>query len=193
MKSDKFVFQKPMKPIVILDTTQFQLTIKRLCYQIIENHDTFENSALIGLQPRGIYVANRLQKELGSILGHSIQTGALDITFYRDDFRRKDKPLIPSVTNLDFSIENKRVILIDDVLFTGRTVRAGLDALMAYGRPSEVELLTFIDRRFTRNIPIQANYIGKSVDTIATERVEVKWEEVEHKDEVVLFTEKENE
>lgn len=193
MKSDKFVFQKPMKPIVILDTTQFQLTIKRLCYQIIENHDSFENSALIGLQPRGIYVANRLQKELESILGHSIQTGALDITFYRDDFRRKDKPLIPSVTNLDFSIENKRVILIDDVLFTGRTVRAGLDALMAYGRPSEVELLTFIDRRFTRNIPIQANYIGKSVDTIATERVEVKWEEVEHKDEVVLFTEKENE
>ena len=193
MKSDKFAFQKPMKPIVILDTTQFQLTIKRLCYQIIENHDTFENSALIGLQPRGIYVANRLQKELETILKRPIQTGALDITFYRDDFRRKDKPLIPSVTNLDFSIENKRVVLIDDVLFTGRTVRAGLDALMAYGRPSEVELLAFIDRRFTRNIPIQANYIGKSIDTIATERVEVKWEEVEHKDEVVLFTAKDNE
>lgn len=193
MKSDKFVSQKLMKPIVILDTTQFQLTIKRLCYQIIENHDSFENSALIGLQPRGIYVANRLKKELEAILGTPVQTGALDITFYRDDFRRKDKPLIPSVTNLDFSIENKRVVLIDDVLFTGRTVRAGLDALMAYGRPSEVELLAFIDRRFTRNIPIQANYIGKSVDTIATERVEVKWEEVEHKDEVVLFTAKENE
>jgi len=193
MKSDKFVFQKPMKPNIILDTTQFQLTIKRLCYQIIENHDTFENSALIGLQPRGIYVANRLKKELEEILGHEVQTGALDITFYRDDFRRKDKPLIPSVTNLDFSIENKRVVLVDDVLFTGRTVRAGLDALMAYGRPSEVELLAFIDRRFSRNIPIQPNYIGQSVDTIATERVEVKWEEVENKDEVVLFTEKENE
>lgn len=181
-----------MKPSVIVNSKQFQLTIKRLCYQLIENHNDFSNSAIIGLQPRGIYLANRLKQVLKEISGIDVQTGALDITFYRDDFRRGERPLIPSVTNLDFSIENKKVILVDDVLYTGRTVRAGLDALMAYGRPGEVELMTFIDRRFSRNIPIQANYVGKSVDTIQTERVLVNWLETEGKDEVILYTEKEN-
>ena len=123
-----------------------------------------------------------------NICQKEILTGSLDITFFRDDFRRKDTPLIPSVTNLDFSVENKKVVLIDDVLFTGRTVRSGLDAIMTFGRPSKVELLTLIERRFSHHIPIRADYIGKSIDTIESERVTVNWEEVDGLDQVILHT-----
>jgi pyrimidine operon attenuation protein/uracil phosphoribosyltransferase len=122
------------------------------------------------------------------ILGHEIQAGNLDITFHRDDFRRRETPLLPSITNIDFSIENKRIILIDDVLFTGRTIRAGLDALLTFGRPSQVQLLALIDRRFSRDLPIQADYIGKTVDTLTSERVAVEWKESEGQDQILLFT-----
>ncbi len=177
-----------MKTSEVLNSLQFEHTIRRLCYQLIENHNDFSNSALIGLQPNGIYVANLLKKELSSICGIDVLTGSLDITFYRDDFRRNDTPLIPSVTNLDFSIENKKVVLIDDVLFTGRTVRSGLDAIMAYGRPSIVELLTLIERRFSHHIPLRPDYIGKSIDTLQEERVKVTWKENDEKDSVILHT-----
>jgi len=177
-----------MKPIIILNKKEFELTIRRLCFQLIENHDDFSNTAVIGLQPRGVFLANRLKLELEKIIGKEIQCGALDITFFRDDFRRKDVPLIPSVNNMDFSLENKRVVLVDDVLYTGRTVRAGLDAILSYGRPSQVELMAFVDRRFSRNLPIQPDYIGKSVDAIETERVAVKWNEIDDEDQVILFT-----
>lgn len=177
-----------MKTSEILNSLQFSHTIRRLCYQLIENHNDFSNSAIIGLQPNGIYVAERIKKELEIICKKDILTGSLDITFYRDDFRRKDKPLIPSVTNLDFSIENKKVIIMDDVLFTGRTVRSGLDAIMAYGRPAQVELLALIERRFSHHIPIRADYIGKSIDTIQAERVTVNWEDIDGKDQVILHT-----
>jgi pyrimidine operon attenuation protein/uracil phosphoribosyltransferase len=130
---------------------------------------------------------------LESILGKEVQCGNLDITFYRDDFRRREKPMIPSITNIDFSIENKRVILVDDVLYTGRTIRSGLDALLTFGRPSKVELLALIDRRFSRDLPIQADYIGKTVDTLISERVSVEWKETEGEDKVVLFTKESNE
>ncbi|MDG2369618.1 MAG: bifunctional pyr operon transcriptional regulator/uracil phosphoribosyltransferase PyrR [Flavobacteriales bacterium] len=177
-----------MKTSEVLNSLQFSHTIRRLCYQLIENHNDFSNSALIGLQPNGIYVTNRIKKELENICQKEILTGSLDITFFRDDFRRKDTPLIPSVTNLDFSVENKKVVLIDDVLFTGRTVRSGLDAIMTFGRPSKVELLTLIERRFSHHIPIRADYIGKSIDTIESERVTVNWEEVDGLDQVILHT-----
>ena len=135
-----------MEKQVILNEIELKLTLSRLCYQLIENHDTFENTVLLGLQPRGIHVLYRLKTELEKILGHEVTCGNLDITFYRDDFRRRENPLIPSVTNIDFIIENKNVVLIDDVLYTGRTIRAGLDALLAFGRPKKVELFYIIER-----------------------------------------------
>lgn len=173
---------------VILHPKQVELTINRLCYQLIENHNSFENTVIIGLQPRGIHVVTRLKKRLEEILSKEIKCGNLDITFYRDDFRRREKPLIPSVTNINFSIENKQIVLVDDVLFTGRTIRSGLDALLAFGRPKSVELLCMIDRRFKRHLPIQADYVGKTVDSLISERVSVEWQEVEGEDRVVLFS-----
>lgn len=182
-----------MERQVILNTKHFDLTIKRLCYQLIETHNDFSNSVLIGLQPRGVNVVARLKERLEAVLGHEIVCGNLDITFYRDDFRRREAPLIPSATNIDFVIENKNVVLIDDVLYTGRTIRSGLDALLAFGRPEKVELLTMIDRRFKRDLPIQADYVGKTVDTLISERVSVEWKEIEGEDKVVLFTPESNE
>ncbi|MDX1446143.1 MULTISPECIES: bifunctional pyr operon transcriptional regulator/uracil phosphoribosyltransferase PyrR [Lishizhenia] len=177
-----------MEKQVILNSKHFELTLNRLCYQLIESHNDFSNSVLIGLQPRGVKVLDRLKAMLENITGHSIACGTLDITFYRDDFRRRERPPIPSATNIDFSIENKRIVLIDDVLYTGRTIRSGLDALLAFGRPSEVELLTLVDRRFKRHLPIQADYVGKTVDTLISERVSVEWKEIEGEDKVVLYT-----
>ncbi|SFT74116.1 pyrimidine operon attenuation protein / uracil phosphoribosyltransferase [Lishizhenia tianjinensis] len=182
------LYLSPMEKQVILNSKHFELTLNRLCYQLIESHNDFSNSVLIGLQPRGVKVLDRLKAMLENITGHSIACGTLDITFYRDDFRRRERPPIPSATNIDFSIENKRIVLIDDVLYTGRTIRSGLDALLAFGRPSEVELLTLVDRRFKRHLPIQADYVGKTVDTLISERVSVEWKEIEGEDKVVLYT-----
>ena len=177
-----------MERQVILNSEHFELTIKRLCYQLIENHNDFSNTVLIGLQPRGINVLTRVKEHLESILGKEVLCGDLDITFFRDDFRRREVPLIPSATNIDFVIENKNVVIIDDVLYTGRTIRSGLDALLAFGRPEQVELMVMIDRRFQRDLPIQADYVGKTVDTLISERVSVEWKEIEGEDKVVLFT-----
>jgi len=177
------------QPRVILDSKQFELTINRLCYQLIENHDDFSNSALIGLQPRGIHLSRRLHQRLIEMTGNkSILQGSLDITFFRDDFRKKAQPIIPEATNLDFSIEDRKVILVDDVLFTGRTIRAGMDALLAFGRPQLVELLVLTDRRYTRHLPIMPNYTGKTVNTTVSERVSVEWKETDGKDRVRLYT-----
>jgi pyrimidine operon attenuation protein/uracil phosphoribosyltransferase len=177
-----------MEKRVVLNSEHFEITLQRLASQLKENHQNFEDTVLIGLQPRGIQLLERLKIILEKDLNKSLQCGQLDITFYRDDFRRREQPLIPSVTNIDFIIENKNVVLMDDVLFSGRTIRAGLDALLAFGRPNKVELLTFIDRRFKRHLPIQADYIGKVVDTLTDERVSVEWKDIEGEDKVVLFT-----
>ena len=180
-----------MKPVTIVNHQLFELILNRLCYQLIENHNDFSETVIIGLQPRGIYLANRLKQSLEKITGNTqLQFGALDITFYRDDFRRRDVPLLPSVTNIDFTIENKKVVLVDDVLYTGRTVRAGFDALLAFGRPQKIEFLALVDRRFTRQIPIQPDYVGKWIDTISTERVSVEWKETEGEDKVILYSPK---
>src|SRR5690606_4681505 len=127
---------------------------------------------------------NRIKLILEEITNQEVTCGQLDITFYRDDFRRREKPLIPSVTNIDFIIEGKKVVLVDDVLFTGRTIRSSFDALMAFGRPKSVELVTIIDRRFKRELPISADYVGKYIDTLQSEKVSVEWKEIEGEDKV---------
>ncbi|AFD05802.1 bifunctional pyr operon transcriptional regulator/uracil phosphoribosyltransferase PyrR [Solitalea canadensis] len=174
----------------LLSSPKFDLTIKRLCYQLIENHTNFSNTAIIGLQPRGVFLANRIHEELKKILPKAnIDFGNLDITFFRDDFRRRESPLVPNSTNINFIIEGKKVILVDDVLYTGRTIRAGMDAMLAYGRPQKVELLVLVDRRFSREIPIEPNYIGIQVDSIASQNVRVSWKETDDNDKIELITE----
>jgi len=175
-----------VKPKIILEGKQFEVTLLRLCHQLIENHNDFKDSVIIGLQPRGIYLANRIAAELRKILKNKkINCGNLDITFFRDDFRKKE--LIPNSTNIDFIIEDKNVILVDDVLFTGRTIRAGLDAMLAFGRPQDVELLVLVDRRFSRNVPIQAKYTGMVIDSIESQNVKVEWKELDGKDRITLL------
>jgi pyrimidine operon attenuation protein/uracil phosphoribosyltransferase len=177
-----------MEPRIILSEKAFKLTITRLCHQLIEVHNNFSDTVILGLQPRGILLATRIHKELSEILKtDKLKLGALDTTFYRDDFRKKE--LIPSATEIDFIIEDKNVVLVDDVLFTGRTVRAGLDAMLAFGRPKDVELLVLVDRRLSRHLPIQAKYVGKTVDSITEEKVKVEWKEIEGHDKVWITKE----
>lgn len=175
-----------MKPRILLEKERFDITIKRLCHQLIEVHNDFSNTVIIGLQPRGTLLARRIQKELQLILKNKkVNCGDLDVTFYRDDFRKKE--LIPNRTNIDFIIEEKNVILVDDVLYTGRTIRAGLDAMLAFGRPKDVELLVLVDRRFSRHVPIQAKYTGITIDSISSQNVKVEWKESDKVDKITLL------
>ncbi|MEO9531597.1 MAG: bifunctional pyr operon transcriptional regulator/uracil phosphoribosyltransferase PyrR [Crocinitomicaceae bacterium] len=177
-----------MEKRTILNSKHVEITLKRLASQLKENHQDFQNTVLIGLQPRGIHVLERLKEILEADLKQELTCGQLDITFYRDDFRRTEQPLIPSVTNIDFIIEDKKVVLIDDVLFTGRSIRSGLDALLAFGRPKQVELLILIDRQFERHLPIQPDYTGKAVNTLKSEVVVVEWSQHTGEDKVILCT-----
>jgi len=166
---------------------QLQITIERLSHQLLENHLDFSDTVLIGMQPRGIYLSNRIFSKLNELLpGANIPYGKLDITFYRDDFNTSAELHVAQETDISFSLENKKVILIDDVLYTGRTIRAGLDALLDFGRPEAVELLVLIDRRFSRELPIQPDYVGMNVDSVAAQKVKVLWKEQDKKDEVIL-------
>ena len=177
-----------MRPVTLLDSKAFGLTVTRLCHQLIEDHGDLANTALIGIQPRGVLLGKRLKKELQGILKREdITYGELDITFHRDDFRERSVTAAPSSTDLDFSLDGMHVVLIDDVLFRGRTVRAALDALLSFGRPASVQLLVLIDRRFSRELPIQPDYVGRWVDSIADQRVTVEWRETEGKDRVLIL------
>jgi pyrimidine operon attenuation protein / uracil phosphoribosyltransferase len=170
----------------ILSEQQLSITIRRLAQQILENHLDISNSVFLGIQPRGIYVSDRIVEEIRQQVGQQpIQYGKLDITFYRDDIRKALH--VANQTDIPFSLENKNVVLIDDVLYTGRTIRAGLDALLSFGRPAKVELCVLIDRRFSRELPIQADYIGRSIDSIISQKVKVYWTEKDGRDEVVLM------
>lgn len=178
-----------MKPVTLLASKAFGLTVTRLCHQLIEDHGKLEGVALIGLQPRGVLLARRLRDELRRIIGQQHHAyGELDITFHRDDFRHRSTTATPSATALDFDLEGRKVVLVDDVLYTGRSIRAGLDALLAFGRPASVHLLVLIDRRFSRELPIQSDYVGKWVDSIGDQRVTVEWKETDGQDRVILHT-----
>lgn len=179
-----------LQPRLILDNKKLNLTINRLCYQLIENHKDFSSTAIIGIQPRGVHLADRINKRLKEITGLEIEYGLLDISFYRDDYRHAEKKIEPKPTTIRFSTEGKKVVLIDDVLFSGRTVRAAMEALLDHGRPSKVELLVLVDRRFTREYPIQPDYVGKAVDSLTTERVKVEWKETQGTDQIWLVAAK---
>ncbi|MEM0997251.1 MAG: bifunctional pyr operon transcriptional regulator/uracil phosphoribosyltransferase PyrR [Bacteroidota bacterium] len=162
----------------ILDEKKLEVTLLRLCHQLIENHGDFANSALLAIQPRGVYLGRRIYGLLRKLRPElEIPYGELDVTFYRDDFRRKKEPLLASATKVDFYLEEKRIILIDDVLYTGRTVRAAMDAMLTMGRPQSVELLALVDRKRMRELPIEAVYIGLQVDTMDSEKVIVRLKE----------------
>ena len=181
-----------MTPKKILNANELSTILHRLCFQLIEDHNDFSETVLVGIQPRGVQLANRLLKLLAdNDKNNKIDLGLLDITFFRDDFRRNEKSLKASDTKLDFSIENKTIILIDDVLFTGRSIRAALDALQSYGRPKSVQLLALIDRRFSRELPIQPDYCGIQVDSRLNEKVKVNWNENDGEDSVYLIKNKE--
>lgn len=176
-----------MSQKTLLTSREVNIILHRLACQLIEKHLDFSNTVLIGLQPRGRFLAQRIKQILEmEYQVPSIQLGLLDITFFRDDFRRSDKPLEANKTEIDFLVENKKVVFIDDVLYTGRSIRAALTAIQSFGRPAEIELLVLIDRRFSRNLPIQPDYRGRQVDAINDEKVKVCWTENEGEDKVYL-------
>ena len=169
----------------ILTQKQIELTVKRLAQQILENHLNLENTVIIGIQPRGIFLSDRIVDELKRLIpADKILYGKLDITFYRDDIRKELK--LANATQIPFSTAGKNIVMIDDVLWTGRTIRSALDALIDFGRPTKIELCVLIDRRFSRELPIQADYIGRAIDTFPSQKVFVRWKENAGADEVIL-------
>lgn len=179
-----------MSPKVLLSNKKIEVILNRLACQLIEKHKDLSNVVLVGLQPRGIFLLDRLVSLLQNHYGiEKVIFGKLDITFFRDDFRRFDKTLSASSTKMDVTIEDKSVVIIDDVLYTGRSIRAALTALDNYGRPSDIQLLVLIDRRFSRDLPIQPDYIGEQVDALQGDRVNVEWK-AENKEDVVYIEKK---
>lgn len=177
-----------MSQKVLLTSKEVNIILHRLACQLIEKHLDFSDTILVGIQPRGIYLAERLRNLLeNEYCISNIALGYLDITFFRDDFRRTDKPLEANKTQMTFLVENKKVIFIDDVLYTGRSIRSALTAIQSFGRPSEIELLVLIDRRFSRHLPIQPDYRGRQVDAINNEKVKVNWKEQDGEDGVFLI------
>ena len=171
----------------IVSSNQFGIMIERLAHQLIENHGDFSNTILVGIQPRGVEFTKRILEKLNQISNNNIQSGNLDITFFRDDFGRRDNPIEAQELDMNVSVEGKRVVLIDDVLFTGRSIRSAMDALLSFGRPKQVELMVLIDRRLTRHLPIQPNYVGRTVDTILEEKVIVRWKSSQSEDKIILI------
>ena len=175
---------------VILEYQQVDLILTRICHELVEQHGDFKNTAFIALQPRGIFLGNALRNKLKELFDITVPYGELDTTFHRDDFRRTNKPLIPNAMNISFDVEEKDIVFIDDVLYTGRSIRAALDAINDFGRPASVELVTLINRKYKREVPIQPDYIGDQIDSRTDDYVKVEWKE--NKCKVWIITDKAN-
>jgi pyrimidine operon attenuation protein / uracil phosphoribosyltransferase len=183
-------------PRVLLDEESMRRTLSRIAHEIIERNDDLESVALVGIHTRGVPIANRLRRLVEERTGEDVALGQLDITFHRDDVHvragrspRRPQPLVRE-TKLDFELEGRTVILVDDVLYTGRTIRAAIDALFEYGRPERVQLAVLADRGH-RELPIRPDYVGKNLPTGRNERVQVELVEVDEVDRVVLVAERE--
>jgi len=172
----------------IISHQKFDIVLRRLCHQLMENYQDFENSCIIGIQPRGTVLSDCLVSMLQSEFNVPvIEYGQLDITFYRDDYRDRTKMLLASETKMNFIVEGKKVLLVDDVLYTGRSIHAAMTALQHYGRPGHIELMTFVDRRFNRDFPIQANYLGLTVDALDEAYVKLRWNEQKTSASVFIY------
>jgi len=170
---------------IILDAADIDRIMTRISHEILEKHKGADNLTLIGIHTRGVYLAKRIQSTIAGIEGISIPTGDMDITLYRDDWTRISHHPIVQATDITFSVDGKQIILIDDVLFTGRTIRAAMDAIIDFGRPDRIELAVLVDRGH-RELPIQANYVGKLIETRLSETVNVLLAEHDGKDQVVI-------
>ena len=172
---------------VVMDADRIGRTLTRIAHEIVERNKGVEDLALIGVRTRGVPIARRLARTLKEISGHDIPTGALDVTLYRDDLMRHAVGPQPVVrrTEIPFSIDNRKILLVDDVLYTGRTTRAALDALIDFGRPKAIQLIVLVDRGH-RELPIKADYVGKNLPTSPEESVQVRLHETDEQDEVVL-------
>ena len=176
---------------VVMDADRVGRTLTRIAHEIVERNRTLDDLALVGIRSRGEHLARRLADQLQQIAGRAVPTGALDITLYRDDLMRHavgPQPLVRS-TDIPFSIDDRILLLVDDVLYTGRTVRAALDALIDFGRPQAIQLVVLVDRGH-RELPIKADYVGKNLPTSRGESVQVRLEEVDGDDEVVISDER---
>ncbi len=188
-KTLQFANMEEQNRLDLFPAGKLRVTLLRLCHQLMEHYGEFDDTVMLGLQPRGIFVGRRIKEVLQQLKpGLDIPYGELDVTFFRDDFRKRDTPLAANQTKVDFLIEDRRVILVDDVLYTGRTIRAAMDAMLAYGRPRSVELLALVDRQHERELPIEPSYVGISVDTIETQRVKVELKESGGGDQVWLVS-----
>ncbi|AZQ62253.1 bifunctional pyr operon transcriptional regulator/uracil phosphoribosyltransferase PyrR [Flammeovirga pectinis] len=179
-----------MAKVSILHSQLLDITISRLSQQLIENHGDFSNTVIIGLQQGGIILSDRIRQRIFELSNTTVPVGQLDITFHRDDFRRGDNILTPSKTDIPFLIEDMNVILIDDVVFTGRSIRSALDAMMAFGRPSKVELLCLVDRKYSRDLPIEPTYVGKVVNSIQSQYITAEWKEEGHDEDTLWLINK---
>jgi len=171
----------------VMDSDSVNRTISRIVNQILERNNGAWDLAIIGIRTRGVYIAERIVREIEKLEGIRPPMGILDISFYRDDLMRKTEWPNVKKTEIPFPVEDKKVILVDDVIYTGRTIRAAIDEIMDYGRPSSIQLVALVDRGL-RELPIQPDYVGSKLDTLSSEEVNVRLREADGKDEVIIVT-----